>query len=117
MFYHHGVGCVVHDDAVIGECCNIFSNVTIGNKWSQGKNASGPPHIGNNVMIGAGAVILGEITIGDNAIIGANAVVLDSIPANTTAVGIPAKVIRRNYENENSNHGGRKRDKDQFCGL
>ncbi len=110
VFYHHGVGCVVHDDAVIGEHCKIFANVTIGNKWEKGKNTSGPPHIGNNVMIGAGAVILGEIEIGDNVIIGANAVVINDIPSNSTAVGIPARIIRRECDNENGNNGGRQGD-------
>lgn len=76
IFYHRGIGCVVHPKAVIGEDCKIF----------QGE----APRIGNNVMIGAGAVILGNITIGDDSIIGANAVVTHSIPKNSLAVGVPA---------------------------
>lgn len=94
VFYHHGLGCVVHDNAIIGENCKIFSNVTIGNKWSNGANSSGPPTIGNNVMIGAGTVILGEIHIGNNCIIGANSVVLNDLPDNSVAVGVPAKIIK-----------------------
>lgn len=55
IFHHHGVGCVVHDNAVIGENCHIFQNVTLGSKWSHGKLDGGAPIIGNNVLIGAGA--------------------------------------------------------------
>ena len=98
VFFHHGIGCVVHDDAIIGDNCRIFGNVTIGNKWSEGKNTSGPPHIGNGVLIGAGAVLLGEISVGDNAMIGANAVVLHDVPENATVVGVPARIIRGKVE-------------------
>ena len=84
------MGCVVHDDAVIGDNCKIFANVTIGNKWSDGKNTSGPPKIGNNVVIGAGSVI-----IGDNCVIGANSVVLKDVPPDSVIAGVPAKVIKR----------------------
>lgn len=94
VFYHHGLGCVVHDDTVIGDNCKIFANVTIGNKWSDGQNNSGPPTIGNNVMIGAGAVVLGEIHIGNNCIIGANSVVLKDIPDNSIVAGVPAHEIQ-----------------------
>lgn len=92
IFYHRGIGCVVHPKAVIGENCKIFQGVTIGSKWSNGTCLGEAPKIGNNVMIGAGAVILGDIFIGDNSIIGANAVVTRSIPANSLAVGVPAKI-------------------------
>lgn len=94
-FFHHGIGCVVHADAIIGDNCVIFGNVTIGKKWSNGVNIGGPPKIGNNVMIGAGAVLLGDFTVGDNAIIGANAVVMIDVPENAMAVGIPAKIIKK----------------------
>lgn len=75
---------------VIGEDCKIFQGVTIGSKWSKASCLGEAPRIGNNVMIGAGAVILGNITIGDDSIIGANAVVTHSIPKNSLAVGVPA---------------------------
>ena len=90
IFYHRGIGCVVHPKAVIGEDCKIFQGVTIGSKWSKASCLGEAPRIGNNVMIGAGAVILGNITIGDDSIIGANAVVTHSIPKNSLAVGVPA---------------------------
>lgn len=90
IFYHRGIGCVVHPKAVIGKECKIFQGVTVGSKWSKASCLGEAPHIGNNVMIGAGAVILGDITIGDNSIIGTNAVVTHSIPENSLAVGVPA---------------------------
>lgn len=86
IFYHRGIGCVVHPKAVIGEDCKIFQGVTIGSKWSKASCLGEAPRIGNNVMIGAGAVILGNI----DSIIGANAVVTHSIPKNSLAVGVPA---------------------------
>lgn len=91
IFYHRGIGRVVHPKAVIGENCKIFQGVTIGSKWSNGTCLGEAPKIGNNV-IGAGAVILGDIFIGDNSIIGANAVVAHSMPANSLAVGVLAKI-------------------------
>ena len=94
VFYHHGVGCVVHELCTIGENCRIFGNVTLGCKWAENAEPGLPPQIGNNVMIGAGAVILGDISVGDNSIIGANAVVTHDIPAKSVAVGIPARVVK-----------------------
>ena len=95
VFYHHGVGCVVHEKCSIGMNCRIFGNVTIGCRWSGNKQPGDPPTIGNNVMIDAGAVILGDIHIGDNALVGANAVVLCDVPANTMAVGKPARILKK----------------------
>ena len=84
----HPNGVVIHPDAKIGPNCLIFQQVTIG--ITHGK---GPPKIGGNVDIGAGAKILGDIYIGDHARIGANAVVLSDIESGATAVGVPARVI------------------------
>lgn len=95
VFFHRGVGCVVHPNAKIGENCKIFQNVTIGSKWADGFCQGDAPTIGRGVLIGAGAVLLGDITVGDNAIIGANAVVVCDVPANSYAVGVPAKVLER----------------------
>ena len=95
VFYHRGIGCVVHPKAVIGEDCKIFQSVTIGSKWSKASCLGEAPRIGNNVMIGAGAVILGNITIGYNSIIGANAVVVKDVPDNCVVGGVPAKIIKR----------------------
>jgi serine O-acetyltransferase len=83
----HPNGVVVHSDAVIGDDCMLMQQVTIG------QLAEGPaPVLGSFVYVGAGAKILGSVTIGDRARIGANAVVLCHVPADSTAVGIPARV-------------------------
>lgn len=87
-----GIGVVIHPRAIIGENCAIAQCVTVGGR----KGHPDVPVLGNNVFVGAGAKVLGPITIGDNAIIGANAVVLNDVPANATAVGVPARIVKRN---------------------
>ena len=91
-FEHHGLVCVIHEKAIIGSNCKIFQNVTIGAKWPENSKCDGVPKIGNNVQIGCGAAIIGNITIGNDVYIGANAVVLNDIPDNSIAVGVPAKI-------------------------
>lgn len=95
VFMHGGLGCVIHERAVIGANCVISQNVTIGGSGRPGERFD--LVIGKNVTIGAGACILSgsPMSVGDHAHIGANAVVLTSIPANCTAVGVPARIIRR----------------------
>lgn len=95
-FWHRGHGCTVHYKAVIGENCRILPNVMIGSKFANGVPDEVAPIIGNNVFIGTGAVIVGEIRIGNNAIIGANAVVTKDVPDGHYAVGVPAKIFTRN---------------------
>lgn len=90
VFAHNGLGCVVNECAIIGKNCKILQNVTIGGRGE----GSGTPIIGDNVLIGAGACILGGITIENGVKIGANAVVLNDVPENVTVVGVPAKIIR-----------------------
>lgn len=90
---HNGLGVVIHPKVVLGQNVKILQNVTIG-----GREGSGLPIIGDNVEIGAGAVLLGDIVIGNNVKIGANAVVLQSVPDNAIAVGVPA-VIKERREN------------------
>lgn len=94
-FWHRGLGCTVHYKAKIGRDCRILPNVMIGSKFAGGMPDAQTPVIGNNVFIGTGAVIVGNITIGDNVIIGANAVVTKDVPDNYYAVGIPAKINLR----------------------
>jgi serine O-acetyltransferase len=94
-FHHHGIGCVVHPNTVIGNDCNIFQNVTLGSKWPNGVCESGAPNVGDNVFIGAGAVVIGSVKIGNNSIIGANAVVITDVPENSIALGVPATITRR----------------------
>jgi len=88
---HHFGGIIFHPTVEIGNYCTIYHEVTIGDRGGYGKAA----RIGNNVLIGAGAKIIGEIEIGDNCIIGANAVVTKSMPANTVAYGNPAQFKAR----------------------
>lgn len=89
----HGMGVVIGETAEIGDNCTLYQGVTLGGTGKDvGKRH---PTIGNNVMVGAGAKVLGPFKIGDNTKIAANAVVLEEIPDNCTAVGIPAKIVRR----------------------
>jgi serine O-acetyltransferase len=88
----HGSGVVIGETAEIGDNCTLYQGVTLGGTGKDvGKRH---PTLGNNVMVGAGAKILGPMKIGDNTKIAAGAVVLDEIPADSTAVGIPAKVVK-----------------------
>ena len=88
----HGMGIVIGETAEIGDDCLIYHGVTLGGTGKEtGKRH---PTIGNNVLIGTGAKVLGPITIGDNSRVAANSVVLKNIPENSTAVGIPARVVR-----------------------
>lgn len=93
-FFHRGLGCVIHQKAKIGNNCQIFQNVTLGSKWSDAKCEGEAPTIGNNVLLGAGCVILGNIHVGDGAIIGANAVVVNDVLPGQVVGGIPAKVLK-----------------------
>ena len=88
----HGAGVVIGETAEIGDNCTLYQGVTLGGTGKdEGKRH---PTLGNRVMVGAGAKILGPLTIGDNAKIAAGAVVLNDVPANATAVGIPARPVR-----------------------
>lgn len=86
---HHFGGIIFHPHVKMGEHCTVYHEVTFGDKGGWGE----PPKIGSNVLIGAGAKVLGDITIGDNVIIGANAVVIDAVPDNVVVGGVPAKII------------------------
>ena len=88
----HGMGIVIGETAEIGDDCLIYHGVTLGGTGKDvGKRH---PTIGNNVLIGTGAKVLGPFKVGDNSRIAANSVVLSEIPPNSTAVGVPAKVVR-----------------------
>ena len=88
----HGMGIVIGETAEIGDDCLIYHGVTLGGTGKdQGKRH---PTIGNNVLISAGAKVLGPFKVGDNARIASNAVVLREVPENATAVGIPAQIVR-----------------------
>ena len=93
LFIDHGTGVVIGETSEIGDNCTIYQGVTLGGTGKDvGKRH---PTLGNNVMVGAGAKVLGPIKVGDNSKIAAGAVVLKEIPENCTAVGIPARVVRR----------------------
>jgi serine O-acetyltransferase len=94
LIYHFG-GIVINPEVKIGDNCTLHHGVTIGNIHKNINKSGDAPVLGNNVYLGAGAKILGEITIGDNCKIGANAVVITSIPAGATAVGIPARITNK----------------------
>ncbi len=88
----HGMGIVIGETAELGDDCLIYHGVTLGGTGKDtGKRH---PTIGNNVLISAGAKVLGPFKVGDNSRIAANAVVLSEVPADSTAVGIPAKIVR-----------------------
>ena len=90
----HGTGIVIGETAEIGDDCLLYQQVTLGGTGKDvGKRH---PTLGNNVMVGAGAKVLGPITIHDNARIAAGAVVLQEVPQGATAVGVPAEVVRIN---------------------
>lgn len=94
LFIDHGAGVVIGETSEIGDFCTLYQGATLGGTGKDvGKRH---PTLGNNVMVGAGAKILGPISVGDCSKIAANAVVLSSIPNNCTAVGIPARIARKN---------------------
>lgn len=91
VFHHSGLGVVIGNDVKMGNRCQIYSNVVIGAKDTHGHNG-GNPIIGNDVIIGAGTIVLGNIVIGNNAIIAAGSVVLETIPDNAVVAGNPAEI-------------------------
>lgn len=93
FFIDHGFGVVIGETSIIGDDVSIFHGVTLGGL--ENIKTKRHPTIGNNVVIGAGAKILGNITIGNNCKIGANSVVLKNVEDNTTVVGIPGKPIEQ----------------------
>ena len=96
LFIDHGTGVVIGETSEIGDNCTLYQGVTLGGTGKQtGKRH---PTLGDNVMVGAGAKILGPFRVGDNCKIAAGAVVLEEIPDNCTAVGVPARIVRRNGE-------------------
>ncbi len=93
FFIDHGMGVVIGETAVIGDDCTLYHGVTLGGTtWQKGKRH---PTLGRDVVVGAGAKVLGPIEIGDGARIGSNAVVVKSVPPGATAVGVPGRIIER----------------------
>lgn len=93
FFVDHGMGVVIGETAIVGDNVLLYQGVTLGGTGiEKGKRH---PTIGNNVVIGAGAKVLGNITVGDNSYIGANAVVIKDVPANSTVVGVPGRITKQ----------------------
>jgi len=97
FFIDHGTGVVIGETAIIGDDVLIYQQVTLGGTGSS--HTKRHPTIGNNVIIGAGAKVLGNITIGNNVRIGAGSVVINDVPENSTVVGIPGRVVHQTYVN------------------
>jgi serine O-acetyltransferase len=98
FFVDHGMGVVVGETAEIGDDCTLYHGVTLGGtSWEKGKRH---PTLGNNVIIGAGAKVLGPIQVGDGGRIGSNAVVMKDVPAGATVVGVPAHIAHQPRDEE-----------------
>jgi len=92
FFIDHGMGVVIGETAEIGDDCTLYHQVTLGGtSWNKGKRH---PTLGNNVVVGAGAKVLGPFRVGDGARVGSNSVVVKEVPDGATVVGIPARVVR-----------------------
>lgn len=93
FFIDHGTGVIIGETAIIGDNVTLYQGVTLGGTGKeQGKRH---PTIGDNVMIGAGAKVLGSFTVGENSMIGAGSVILQEVPANSTVVGVPGRIVKR----------------------
>lgn len=100
LFIDHGMGVVIGETTEIGDNCTLYQGVTLGGTGKEvGKRH---PTLGNNVMVGSGAKILGPFTVGDNSKIAAGAVVLSEVPPNSTCVGVPARIVKINDQRINT---------------
>lgn len=97
LFIDHGEGVVIGETTVIGNDVLIYQQVTLGGTGKE--HGKRHPTIGNNVIIGAGAKVLGNITIGDSVRIGAGSVVIDNVPPHCTVIGVPGRVVQQKYVN------------------
>ncbi|MCL5771743.1 MAG: serine O-acetyltransferase [Actinobacteria bacterium] len=92
FFIDHGMGVVIGETTIIGDDCLLYQGVTLGGTGKErGKRH---PTLGNNVIVSAGAKVLGSITIGNNVVIGAGAVVINPVPDDCTVVGVPGKIVK-----------------------
>lgn len=96
LFIDHGMGVVIGETTLIGDDCLLYQGVTLGGVGTGEHKCKRHPTLENNVMISAGAKVIGDITIGENSIVGAGSVVLKNIPANCTVVGIPGVIVKEN---------------------
>ena len=106
LFIDHGNGVIIGETTIIGDNVTLYQGVTLGGTGKE--HGKRHPTIGNNVMISAGAKVLGSFTIGDNSKIGAGSVVLGEVPPNSTVVGVPGRVVKRNnmsFPQDTMDHG------------
>lgn len=94
LFIDHGTGVIIGETAIIGDNVTLYQGVTLGGTGKE--HGKRHPTIGNNVMISAGAKVLGSFTVGDNSKIGAGSVVLSEVPPNCTVVGVPGRIVKMN---------------------
>ena len=97
FFIDHGEGVVIGETTIIGDDVLIYQQVTLGGTGNE--HGKRHPTIGNNVIIGAGAKVLGNITIGDNTRVGAGSIVVDDVPEHCTVVGVPGRVVQQKFMN------------------
>ena len=93
FFIDHGMGVVIGETAIIGDDVLLYQGVTLGGTGNE--HGKRHPTLGNNVVVGSGAKVLGNIEIGSNCRIGAGSVVIDSVPENSTVVGVPGRIVRQ----------------------
>lgn len=96
LFIDHGNGVIIGETAIIGDNVTLYQGVTLGGTGKE--HGKRHPTVGDNVMISAGAKVLGSFTIGNNSKIGAGSVVLEEVPAGSTVVGVPGRVVKRNNQ-------------------
>lgn len=93
LFIDHGNGVIIGETTIIGDNCTLYQGVTLGGTGKE--HGKRHPTLGNNVMVSAGAKVLGSFSIGDNSKIGAGSVVLNEVPENSTVVGVPGRIVKR----------------------
>lgn len=96
LFIDHGMGVVIGETTIIGDDCVLYQGVTLGGVGTGEHKVKRHPTLLNNVMVSAGAKVIGDVTIGNNTIIGAQTVVLKDVPDNCTVVGVPAFIVKEN---------------------
>ena len=96
LFIDHGMGVVIGETTIIGDDCTLYQGVTLGGVGTGPHTIKRHPTLLNNVMISAGAKVIGNVTIGNNSIVGASSVVLKDVPDNCTVIGIPGRIVREN---------------------
>lgn len=93
FFIDHGTGVIIGETAIVGDNVTLYQGVTLGGTGKE--SGKRHPTIGDNVMIGAGAKVLGSFTVGENSMIGAGSVILQEVPPNSTVVGVPGRIVKR----------------------